>query len=317
MAGAVDKEYYDWNSEITDTSLNIGLGHEAMTNARMCNDNSTCIVQHVDQARHSDIYCSKMICYEKEMSRRRLQEFAGSPSTILSEDSKYLIYMPLAFQTYVDGMKNGLKSVLQNPKLSMLARGHKEVKSSHGRKLINTEEINEIKAAGKAGCAAAALIPVAFYGSILFGICGIVFASIQGCVCCKGACGGYRGQNKMFAIYGAVATIWQLIPFIMYLSFYLATERVVKVLLKFGIAQIADIFNTILSVLLICVLLASSLIVSRGINAFLSWTASQSPHSVESPTAVIVQASGQVQMVPQVQMVKQENYVVVDPQQQA
>ena len=118
---------------------------------------------------------------------------------------------------------------------------------------------------------------MAFYGSIVFGIVGIVFASIQACECCKGACGGYRGRNKMFAIYGAVATIWQVVPFVMYLSFYLATKRVVDVLLKFGIG--AEVFDAILGVLLVCVLLAVSLVVTRGINTFLSWAAAKSPHS--------------------------------------
>jgi len=339
MAGAVDSDYIEWNTEMTDTSLK--KSHEAVTNARLCNGNNSAtwggdcasaninasetkqiaavmadgtnkIEQYIAHARYSDIFCSKMICYEKAKKSRRLQEIEGSASTILSEDPRYLNYLPLAFQTYVHGTKNGLKAVLQNPKLSTLTRGHKEAKSTYGRKLIlTTEEQDEIKAAGKAGCDAAALLQMAFYGSIIFGICGIVFASIQACVCCKGACGGYRGRNKMFAIYGAVATIWQLVPFIMYLSFYLATKRVIDVLVKFGIG--VEIFNAILNVLLACVLLAVSLIVTRGINTFLSWVASQSPHSAESPTpaAVIVQSA------PQVQMVKQENYVVVDPQQQA
>ena len=142
---------------------------------------------------------------------------------------------------------------------------------------------------------------------------------MQACVCCKGACGGYRGRNKMFAYYGAVATIWQLIPFIMYLSFYLAAKRVIDVLVKFGIG--AEIFDAIMNILLVCVLLAVSLIVTRGINTLNSWLAAKSPHSADSPTAapVIVQASGIIQAAPitQVQMVKQETYVVVDPQEQA
>lgn len=339
MAGAVNSDYIEWNTEMTDTSLN--QEHEAVTNARLCDGNNSAFInyggdcasaninasetkpvytvnadgtsvtkQYVAHARYSDIFCSKMICYEKEKKSRRLQEIGGSPSTILSEDPKYLNYMPLPFQMFVHGIKKGLKTVLQNPKLSTLTRGHKEVKTTHGRKLLlTTEEQDEIKSAGKAGCDAATLISVAFYGSIVFGIVGIVFASIQACECCKGACGGYRGRNKMFAIYGAVATIWQVVPFIMYLSFYLATKRVVDVLLKFGIG--AEVFDAILGVLLVCVLLAVSLVVTRGINTVLSWAAAKSPHSTESPTAAIVQAAGQVQMV------KPESYVVVDPQQQA
>ena len=338
MAGAGDSDYSEWNTEMTDTSSI--QKQEALTYARLCDGNSsttyggTCAsaninassnqnindLRYVPHARYSDIFCSKTICYDKEKTSRRLQEIGGSPSMMLSEDPEYLNYMPLAFQTYVHDTKNGLKTVLQNPKLSTLTRGHKEGKTTHGRNLaLTTADQDEIKAAGKAGCDAAALLEVAFYGSIVFGICGIVFASMQACVCCKGACGGYRGRNKMFAYYGAVATIWQLIPFIMYLSFYLAAKRVVDVLVKFGIG--AEIFDAIMNILLVCVLLAVSLIVTRGINTLNSWLAAKSPHSADSPTAapVIVQASGTIQAAPitQVQMVKQETYVVVDPQEQA
>ena len=121
----------------------------------------------------------------------------------------------------------------------------------------------------------------------------------------------------MFAIYGAVASVWQLIPTSMYLIFYLAVSRVVKVLVDFGIDS--TIFQGILTVLLVCVLLAVALFLTRAINAAFSWTAAKSPHSWDLDTATVVQAPVIIQQAPvtQVQMVKQEAYVAADPQEQA
>ena len=121
----------------------------------------------------------------------------------------------------------------------------------------------------------------------------------------------------MFAAYGAVACIWQLIPFVLYLIFYLSTKRVVDVLVKFGVNS--QVFEGILTVLLVCVLLAVSLVLTRSINAYLSWKAAKLPHSGESQTATVVQETIMAQSAPvaQVQMVKQEAYVVADPQEQA
>ena len=109
-------------------------------------------------------------------------------------------------------------------------------------------------------------------------------------------------QTKIFAVYGAIAAAWQVIPFALYLSLYLAVMKVIAVLSKYGDA-VGVAFLPLTNTLLYCVLLAASLVFSRGIGALQSWVAAKVPHSSKAKAAGVEMAVQQPQVVTVVQPV--------------
>lgn len=323
MEGSNDNDWQAWNAEMTATS---DYDNEKGTNARLCSANATsyggtCASTNVNasipvtitvgstvynykpHARYSDIYCSKKYCYKKSNGGRRLSALLDSHHQE-ADLPFYAKYLPSAMKEYLQTIKLGFGRV----QTLASKRTHLDVLHGRDRKLLTSSEQDEIKVAAKAGCDTAHLLPVAFYGSIGMGICGIVFASMQACSCCQGSCGGMQQQTKMFAVYGAIAASWQVVPLALYLSMYLAVAKVIAVLNAYG-DEIGQAFAPLTNTLLYCVILAASLIFSRGIGAGLSWVAAKMPHSSKAKAAGVEMVAQQAQVVTVVQPVAAQAYV--------
>ena len=96
----------------------------------------------------------------------------------------------------------------------------------------------------------------------------------------------------------AVGAVWQLVPVIMYAVFANSVARIAAVMEKYG--HNAGLMRAIETFLLIIMMFAALLIITRGLAAFFAFMASKEPHSTAN--------GGAQQPVVQVQMVGQQNY---------
>lgn len=308
MSGSNDATKMQWETDIKDKTWNNQGGYmkefDHTSGKKLCTQNRSsyrtygyeCSGKKLNtsaNARYNDLYCSEKICFEKVESRRRL---ITSVSNNIEEDKKLFSTSMNHMPQFVQDAMNSLVDTMSNLHLD----DESSVLSTHGRMLSSiTEDQKEIQDAATAACTAGGGIATMFYGGVLFGILGIIFCGIINCACCgPKSCGGYQGQFKAYAIVSAVGAVWQLVPVIMYAVFANSVARIAAVMEKYG--HNAGLMRAIETFLLIIMMFAALLIITRGLAAFFAFMASKEPHSTAN--------GGAQQPVVQVQMVGQQNY---------